>query len=208
MRQASTDHDQPERRHKNCQGRNHPTGLHRSDAQVELQLLAVQLNPDLEIEGKRPWPVDSEQSLVIGEDDLFALEVRHREASAKPLYVTVLAVDPDMEIQAVLPHQQGIGLFDEQRLEPGKTRVSSPYQCTEPFGPHWAIVLATDEPNDFSMLAQPRLPRIRSATAGSPLEELLWEQTYLRTRGRRRPRPQKSADSSWSAAVLRWDAAP
>jgi hypothetical protein len=180
----------------------------RGASQVELQLLAVQLNRDLEIESKRPWPVDSEQSLVIGEDDLLALEVRHRETSAKPLYVTVLAVDPDMEIQAVLPHQQGIGLFDEQRLEPGKTRVSSPYQCTEPFGPHWAIVLATDEPNDFSMLAQPRLPRIRSATAGSPLEELLWEQTYLRTRGRRRPRPQKSADSSWSAAVLRWDAAP
>jgi hypothetical protein len=180
----------------------------RGAAQIELQLLAVQLNRDLEIEGKRPWPVDSEQSLVIGKDDLFALEVRHRQTSAKPMYVTVLAVDPDMEIQTVLPHQQGIGLFDEQRLEPGGTRVSSPYQCTEPYGPHWAIVLATDEPNDFSMLAQPRLPRIRSTIASSPLEELLLEQTYFRTRGSRRPRPQKSADSSWSAAVLRWEAVP
>ncbi len=180
----------------------------RGPAPVEIQLLDVELNRDLKIEGKRPWPVDAEQSLVIGQDDLFALEVRHRQTSAKPMYVTVLAIDPDMEIQAVIPRQQGVGLFDEQHLEPGATRTSSPYQCTEPYGPHWAIVLATDEPNDFSMLAQPRLPRIRSTMGGSPLEELLLEQTYFRTRGSRRPRPQKSADSSWSAAVLRWDAVP
>lgn len=69
-----------------------------------------------------PWPVDSEQSLVIGQDDLFALGVRHRPTSTKPMYVTVLAIDPDMEIQAVLPQQQGVGLFDEQRLDPGGVR--------------------------------------------------------------------------------------
>jgi hypothetical protein len=123
------------------------------------------------------------------------------------MYVTVLAIDPDMEIQAVLPCQEGVGLASEQRLEPGASRTSSPYRCTEPCGPHQAIVLATDEPNDFQMLAQPALPRMRSASRDSLLEELLLEQTYFRTRGRR-PRPQKSSDPSWSATLLRWEAAP
>ena len=177
-----------------------------SGAQVELRLLAVKLNTDLEIESTQPWPADAEQSLVMREDDLFALRVKHPETAEKPMYVTVLAIDPDMEIQAILLHPEGVGPDNDQRLEPGASRISSPYRCTEPHGPHWAIVLATEAPNDFSLLAQPALPRTRSAGGGSPLEELLIEQTYFRTRGSRRPGAQKSADPSWSATILRWDA--
>jgi len=176
-------------------------------ARVDLELLAVKLNRDLEIETARRWALAPERSLVMQKDDLFALRATLPPTSPKAMYVTVLAIDPDMQIHAVLPHQEGVGLVDPQRLEPGASRTSSPYQCTEPYGPHQAIVLATEAPNDFHMLAQPALPRTRSTTAGSPLDELLLEQTYFRTRGRR-PRPQKSADPSWSATLLRWDAVP
>jgi len=176
-------------------------------ARVDLELLAVKLNRDLEIEASRRWAPDAERSLVMQKDDLFALSATLAPSSPKAMYVTVLAIDPDMQIHAVLPHQEGVGLVDQQRLEPGASRTSSPYQCTEPYGPHQAIVLATEDPNDFHMLAQPALPRTRSTTTGSPLDELLLEHTYFRTRGRR-PRPQKSADPSWSATLLRWDAVP
>ena len=176
-------------------------------ARVDIELLAVKLNRDLEIETARRWAPDAERSLVMQKDDLFALSATLPPSSPKAMYVTVLAIDPDMQIHAVLPHQEGVGLVDQQRLEPGASRTSSPYQCTEPYGPHQAIVLATEDPNDFHMLAQPALPRTRSTTTGSPLDELLLEHTYFRTRGRR-PRPQKSADPSWSATLLRWEAMP
>lgn len=176
-------------------------------ARVDIELLAVKLNRDLEIETSRRWAPDAERSLVMQKDDLFALSATLAPSSPKAMYVTVLAIDPDMQIHAVLPHQEGVGLVDQQRLEPGASRTSSPYQCTEPYGPHQAIVLATEDPNDFQMLAQPALPRTRSTTTGSPLDELLLEHTYFRTRGRR-PRPQQSADPSWSATLLRWEAVP
>lgn len=176
--------------------------------QIEVHLLAVKLNSNMEIDETRPWPADAERSLVLRQDDLFALRVKHRESAARPMYVTVLAVDPDMEIQAIALQGEGVGPDDEQKLNPGEARISSPYQCTEPHGRHFAIVLATDRPNDLDMLAQPALPRTRSAGRGSPLEELLFEQTYFRTRGSRRPRPQKSADPTWSATILRWDTVP
>ncbi|MFH1266467.1 MAG: caspase family protein [Planctomycetota bacterium] len=182
--------------------------LEQDAAQIEVDLLAVKLNSDMEIDQARPWPTDAERSLVLRQDDLFALRVRHRKNATKPMYVTVLAVDPDMEIQALPLQGEGLGSDDDRKLEPGETRISSPYQCTEPYGPHFAIVLATDQPNDLDMLAQPALERTRSASGGSPLEALLIEQTYFRTRGSRRPRPQQSADPTWSATILRWDAVP
>ncbi len=174
---------------------------------VELELLAVELNDDLEIAAARALAPGADGLRTMRRDDLFAVRVTLPSTAPKPMYVSVLAVDPDMEIHAVLPHQEGVGLVDEQRLEPGTSRTSSPYRCTEPYGPHQAIVLATDRPNDFHLLAQPSLPRTRSAAAGSPLEALLVEHTYFRTRGRR-PKPQKSADPTWSATLLRWDATP
>jgi hypothetical protein len=175
---------------------------------VELALLAVELDRDLEIDTARPWAADPEGSLLVPKDRLFALRATLPPTSAKPMYVTVLAIDPDMEIQAVpLPCQEGVRLADDQRLHPGTSRTSDPYRCTPPYGPHRAIVLATDEPNNFHLLAQPALARTRSTAAGSPLEQLLLEHTYFRTRGRR-PRPQRSSDPSWSAAILRWDAVP
>jgi hypothetical protein len=133
------------------------------------------------------------------------LRVVNREASGKPVYVTVLAIDPNMEIQVVLPYQEGEGLIDEQRLEPGGDRISNPYQCTAPPGPHYAIVLATREPNEFYRLAQPGLPKTRSLDGSSELEELLLE-AMSPTRGSRRPRPQKVHDDSWASSILRWDA--
>ncbi|NLX98790.1 MAG: caspase family protein [Rhodopirellula sp.] len=177
-----------------------------SDLRVDLRLLSVELDDALQIRHTEPWRSDATGSLVMREDDLFALEAANGEAAGKPAYVTVLVVDPDMEIQVVLPYQAGDGLIDEQRLAAGATRISDPYRCTPPSGTHYAILLATREPNEFHRLAQSRLPRTRSADGGPILDELFLEQMYFQTRGSRRQRPQKLYDDSWFSAVLRWDA--
>ena len=141
-------------------------------------------------------------------EDVYALRVANRaEPSGKPFYVTVLAIDPDMEIQVVLPYQEGVGLVDEQRLDGGADRVTDAFRCSEPAGPRWAVALATREPNDFYILAQAALPRHRGTTSRNTdtLRSLLLEHTYFQSRGDRRFRPVKLYDDTWSAAVLRWD---
>ncbi|NUQ66304.1 MAG: caspase family protein [Pirellulales bacterium] len=175
---------------------------------VDLQLVAVELNNKQEITSTRPWPSDPDQPPVMHEGDLFALQATNRDPSGKPVYVTVLVVDPDMEIQAVLPAQEGEDLVDEQRLDPGADRISDPYQCTAPPGRHYAILLATPQFNEFYRLAQPRLPKARSTDAGPGIDELFLEQMYFQTRGSRRTRPQKLYDDSWSSAMLQWEAEP
>lgn len=174
---------------------------------IGLELLRVKLNERLVIEEAASWPMGQDGTIQVRKDSLFAFRVRSGSPSGKAVYVSVLAVDPDMAIQAVFPVQGGIGAGDDQRLDPGAERVSPAYRCTEPCGPHWLIALATPQANELYLLAQPGLSRVRGAASGSPFEQWLTEQTTLRTRGTR-PRPRPVDDEGWSTAVLRWDAAP
>jgi hypothetical protein len=169
---------------------------------------AVELDGSSRAVHTRPWPLDEQGALRVPEGELFALRVTHRGPADKPIYVTLLAVGPDMEIVPVIPSQAGIGFEEEQRLAPGKSLLSLPYRSTKPFGQHYAIALATREPNDLALLAQPRLPRVRGLAEGSALDALVREHVYFQTRGRRRPRPQKIHDDTWWVNVLRWDAVP
>ena len=181
-----------------------------SDVAVALDLLAVQLNDDYRVVESKPWPSDSNRRCM-SLDDVYALQVSNNDGlSDKPFYVTVLAIDPNMEIQVVLPYQEGVGLIDEQRLDAGANRITDAFLCSDPVGPRWAVALATREPNDFYILAQPALPRHRGASSvqDTPLRSLLLEHTYFQSRGDRRFRPVKLYDDTWSAAVLRWDATP
>ena len=178
-----------------------------SHMQVDLQLLSVELDDALQIRSAHPWPPDAADPPVMRQGDFFALRATNRATSGKPVYVTVLAIDPNMEIQVVLPSQEGEGLVDEQRLDPASQRTSDVYQCTDPPGPHYAILLATREPNEFHRLVQPGLPTTRSASRWG-IDELLFREMYFQTRGGRRPRPQKLVDDSWSSVILRWDAQP
>lgn len=180
-----------------------------SDVAVELGLLSVKLDDDYRVVESKPWPSDSDRRCM-RLDDVYSLQVSNNDGlSGKPFYVTVLAIDPDMEIQVVLPYQEGVGLVDEQRLDAGADRITDAFQCSDPVGPRWAVALATREPNDFYILAQPALPRQRGAAAkDSPLRSLLLEHTYFQSRGDRRFRPVKLYDATWSATVLRWEVTP
>ena len=180
-----------------------------SDVAVDLELLSVELDEDYRIVKSKPWATDSGRSSM-QLDDVYALRVANRnDLSGKPFHVTVLAIDPDMEIQVVLPYQEGVGLVDEQRLDAGADRITDAFLCSDPLGPRWAVALATREPNDFYILAQPALPRHRGTASpeNATLRSLLLEHTYFQSRGDRRFRPVKLYDDSWSAAVLRWDVA-
>lgn len=174
---------------------------------VELQLVSVKLRPDLTVESWQPWSASAEGTLTMKMGDNYAMRVINRQKLGKPVYVTVLAIDPDMEIQTVMPYQAGDGLVDEQRLDPGADRVSDAFESIEPPGQHHVIALATREPNDFFILPQPALPRVRGDTRSpnTSLEQLLMEQTYFRTRGGQRKRPVALFDDTWSATTLSFD---
>jgi hypothetical protein len=78
-------------------------------------------------------------------------------------------------------------------------------------GSYYAVVLATREPSHFEGLTQKPLPTVRGRKgfgADSLFEEVLLEQTQFKTRGGLARRPVNIFDDSWSATVLRWEAAP
>lgn len=192
------------------------TGSGSSKIDVALELVAVD---EFEEDGYtpkewRPWRPTSDGSLVMRHDETYAFRVVNREKSGKPVYVSVLAIDPNMGIDQVLPYQDGADLIGEQELKPGGFFVSEAFDCDGigfP-GQRSAIVLATREPNDFYMLSQPSLPATRSVTSkrNSSLNDLLMQHTYFKsvTRGDSRRRRVRRYDESWSTATLNWVALP
>lgn len=183
---------------------------------VQLELVDVDVDDATgTVRAARAWKIHPESGLVIKSGQRYAYRVTNLDtAGNKPWYVTILHVDPDMGIDQILPYQEGVGaeVVGEQKLVPGEQRVSDAFECDGGFGQRVALVLATREPNDFYMLAQPSLPQVRGqiSTNNSILNELLLEQTYFRTTrgGAKRLRPQKLMDESWSASSLTFFAQP
>ena len=173
-------------------------------AAIELELVPVKVDSAAAAENATARAAGREATMArVGNDQRFAFRVKNISHAA--VYVSVLAIDPDMEIQAVLPVQTVLG-GDEERLEAGDDRLSGVYRCTEPFGQHSVIALATAAPNDFGLLAQPGVGRLRGSDTPSPLVDWLFEETSFRTRSGPRPRPPHQ--SGLSAAMLRWEAVP
>ena len=145
--------------------------------------------------------------------DKFGFVVTNREQDGKPVYVTVLKVNSDMEIDQVHPYQPQVGVVEgEQMLEAGRSlQIPGYWVCNgskpKNYGENWVIVLATREKNDFYLLAQSGLPHSRGIEKSSGLESLLLEYTEMRTRNSRK-RPVKKYDESWGAAVIRWNVVP
>lgn len=158
-----------------------------------------------------PVEIDSRRGIVLdgGEDDWYQLRIRNNDA--KPLYVTILCIDPNMQIDpfAFGPESNPVR-FDPSagtgndpsanRLESGAEFVSS-FGFQEPFGLHTLIVLATREPGNFSHFAQAGLERTRSlGAASSKLLQFFEDECSVGTRAVRRPAPPR--DDAWSVGTI------
>jgi hypothetical protein len=187
---------------------------------IALQLSKIEIDNGYNIIRETAWPstrdVDGYESMMMRDGAYYTVRVTNLEPvdTGKPIYVTVLHIDGDMGIDVLWPFQEGA--TEEQKLLPGESRYSGPFVCNHPdelpiHGLRTAIVLATREPNDFEILAQPSLPLTRGTVARSnrSLDDLLIEQTYFQTRGgTTRLRPRKLVDDSWSTQTVQWMVTP
>ncbi len=180
---------------------------------ITIELLAVTVDESGAIAKTGPWPVE-EGGLVVRKGGRYAYRIANAEASQKPWYITVLAVDADLGIDQVLPYQEAAGgeVSGEQRLDPGQSRITDAFECDGSFGDRLTIILATREPNSYYMLSQPNLPKTRGEDnlggKGASLDTLLLEQTYFKTRGDKRMKPRRLYDESWTAGTVSFRASP
>ncbi|WP_197443119.1 caspase family protein [Lignipirellula cremea] len=190
--------------------------------QAAIELLRVEeVDEQFMVTKSHRWKTASTAGKTTGQylmrdGDEFAFRVVNQETSGKPIFVTVLHVDSNMGIDQIHPWQAEAGAVaeGEQKLEAGASLLVPGYfVCNGDdeapvYGPRWAIVLATREPNQFHLLAQQGLPVTRDASK-SPLESLLLEQVEFRTRGgfSRRRKPIQY-DTSWGAASVQWLVTP
>ncbi|WP_406694616.1 caspase family protein [Singulisphaera sp. Ch08] len=180
---------------------------------ITIELVAVDVDDSGAIVKTRPWPLE-EGGLVVRKGGRYAYRIANPQASQKPWFITVLAVDADQGIDQVLPYQEAAGgeVSGEQRLDPGQSRITDAFECDGGFGDRVTIVLATREPNSYYMLSQPNLPKTRGEdnleSKGAVLDTLLLEQTYFKTRGDKRMRPRRLYDESWTASTVSFRASP
>ncbi|MDR0327765.1 MAG: caspase family protein [Planctomycetaceae bacterium] len=179
-------------------------------ASPPLTLTVVRCDAD----GENPQTIDMkpENGIILegGEDDWYQLRVHNNDI--KPLYITVLCVDPDKEITPLAFGPEGhlqqfnpnVGTNNNReanRLEPGSTFVSPQFGFEEPYGAHSLIVLATREPSDFSYLSQSGLEKTRSMKGRtSQIFDFIEDQCHLGTRGIKQPPVPR--DDSWSIGSI------
>jgi hypothetical protein len=175
------------------------------------------------IVSREPWipmqqaAVDSSEPIIVSDGNYYDWRVTNSAAADKPVYVTVLQVDSNMGIQAILPSQLGA---ESPRLEPGMSITAGGYECCRDeqgkpeFGPRWTIVLATLEPNQYSWLSQESLPLIRgvdpsglskSVRQSSTLDDILLTEMYFMNRGDSpMPASRTRIDPTWFVELRRW----
>jgi len=165
-----------------------------------------------EVEGFSPVIPNKERSVAIKEDQMFAVRVTNQEKTGRAVYITVLSIGPNMEIDVLLPTDcMETPDAEQHRLEPGATRMTDPCAGVDTPGAYCTVVLATREPSHFERVTQKGLPIVKGPAgrgAGQSLEEILLEQTKFATRGGLARRPVNVFDDSWSATLLRWEAQP
>ncbi len=151
--------------------------------------------------------------LVLDVQDRREHQLRVKNNGTVPLYLTILCIDPDMQIDAApsFGPESNIHQFmavaglnnkpQANRLGPGQEFVSQ-FGFSAPFGAHTFVVLATREPSNFLHLIQPGLTRARSAGSESATRilEFLEEQCSPGTRATRQKTPPR--DDTWSAASM------
>jgi hypothetical protein len=170
---------------------------------TDLELLECQSATD----PGHPWLAHNGE-IRMRQGQLFRLRVRNAEKNL-PLYVTVLLISPELEVQVVLPFQNGRALAAEERLGPGQHRLSGVLRCAPLFGRRVALAIATDQPHDLSALAQTRSLKHRDGAFASGPASLV-EAALLSEGSRRNLRgPALEANEGrWSIGRLRWVAIP
>ena len=176
------------------------------------QQIAISIHRyDLASGNSEPVPVDTGRGIVLegGADDWYQVRVRNHDE--RPVYMTILSIGPDMQIEPLAfgpeskPRQfdPDVGTNnnrDTNRLEPGGEFVSI-LGFEEPFGAHSLIVLATREVSDFSYLSQTGLQTIKGTRGGaSQILDFIEDQFSLGTRGTRRPPVPR--DDAWSIGAI------
>ncbi len=74
-----------------------------SGAPLRLELQSVEINDASEVVKSAAWSTVSDEVPIIECGALFAFKVSYGGAAGPAVYATLLAVDPDMTIHAVLP---------------------------------------------------------------------------------------------------------
>lgn len=187
-----------------------PVAGDKSPVRVQVEVVpvtTVKRGENYEVESFRVMPKD--KSLVLTDEEDFVVRLKNVGIDEKPAYVTILCIDPDMQIQCILPDRNVSGEADsQQRIEAGAERVTSPLYCTPPFGRYSIVVFATQEPSNFSFLSQSS-PGIERKARGdaSELYNILAEEVYFGSRTGRTRGSQKPNDI-WSASVFSFEVQP
>ncbi len=146
----------------------------------------------------RPVNKNAADGIVLdgGEDDWYEIHITNNDA--RPVYLTILCIDPDMLIESFPFGPRGnetqfdpaVGTDNNRhanQMLPGE-EVISILGFAEPFGPHTLLFLATCEPGDFTYLSQPSAERTRSMTDdASQVLQFIHEQCAVGTRATVRP---------------------
>lgn len=181
------------------------------------KLIPNVLGYDIDTGEATPVTADQEKGIVLDGSENNWYQIRVNNKDTKAVYVTILCIDPDMQINAFpfgpesnpLQFNPDIGTNNNgeaNRLEPEKEFVSR-FGFEEPYGVHTLIVLATREPSDFSYISQAGLKRVRDMKRGtSQILEFIEDQCAIGTRSTKRPPVPR--DDSWSVGSVNVIAEP
>ncbi|MDR1963102.1 MAG: caspase family protein, partial [Planctomycetaceae bacterium] len=133
----------------------------RQGGEIASKLAMAVFRYGLESKESKPVVIDPSKGIVLegGEDDWYQIRIKNNDA--KPFYLSILLIGPDMQIQPLAcgPENNPVQFDPEigtdnniaaNKLEQEKEFVSI-FGFTEPFGQHTLVVLATREPSNFSV---------------------------------------------------------
>ena len=107
-----------------------------SDSAYKIKLELFGPNKDGEVVAKEPGS-DGRLTLQVGQ--VYYLEATNLAEEGEPVYVTILEIMPDKDIQVIVQNEE---------LEPGGKKKSDEFACDKE-GSLYEILLATPEPLDF-----------------------------------------------------------
>jgi hypothetical protein len=175
-----------------------------ADYEIEYRLLKAKINDDGEIISTSEIDPTADKRIVLKIGTVYTVQFRNSPESKGPLYCTALEVTPNMGIQVVAPYVE-----NEIKLFPGESWLCDPFEA-DTAGELYEILLATQEPHDFSFVEQSELPQTRGSSETGDLQAQLTEALFpgaAKTRGSRL-RKRTEVKPAWLTRVIQWEALP